>query len=161
MMNLQDYMAKVGVKKKKTVDEWIDKDLIPGAERDAITGEYRFLDSSRWPYRSAGLKAGANADKVRAHIVRAALERKYISAKMCFASNGEFTAMIEDLVKAELILVRYEDGIMYLDSTTKSNAFKKSSMLELRKFVLECLTALAEGAATGTAKAYLEQISGT
>ena len=56
MRDLKGFMNFAGVTKKKYVDDWIDKDLIPGAFRDKEKNTYSFPDSSRRPYRNSGLR---------------------------------------------------------------------------------------------------------
>ena len=46
-MTLKNYMKKTGVTKRKYVEEWLDKDLIPGVSKDTQTGEYVFPNSAR------------------------------------------------------------------------------------------------------------------
>lgn len=149
MLDLKDFMKKTGVTKKCYVDEWLDDGLIPGAVRNKETNAYSFPDSARRPYKCGGLKPGASAEKIRAHIVKAALLRHYVSPQTCYMSEGEFAVMVADLERAGLIVTRTEDGIEYIDSTTKSEAYKKKSIEPLTRFIQECLKSLAEGAAKG------------
>ncbi|MBR6950247.1 MAG: hypothetical protein IKH56_00780 [Oscillospiraceae bacterium] len=150
-------MEKVNVSKKKYVDAWIDKGLIPGAERDMETNTYRFPDSARRPYQK-GLKGGMNAERLRTHIVKAALERKYISAEICFTSPREYKVMVDALVEAGLIQRRHEDGIEYLDSTMKSEAYINRDVKELHRIVLEAVAALTKATAEGAAAAALRDL---
>lgn len=156
MMDLKGYFEKTGVSKKKYVDNWIDKELIPGATRDADTNTYQFLDSSRRPYQSRGLKPEAKADNLRAHIVKAALMRRHISHKMCYMSKGEFDLMVAEMVDADLLQLRTEDGVVYIDSTSKSSAFANKGTKEIRKFVLECLATVTKATAEGVTKAVID-----
>ena len=155
-MNLKQYMMKTGVTKKAYVDLWIDNDLIPGASR--IDGVYTFPDSSRRPYRDSHLKPGLPAEKIRAHIIKAALLRQHISASTCFMSNGEFAAMISDLDNAGLLSVRIEDGITYYDSKQKSKASENQSLRAIGKFVQECLAITANNVAEGATKAVIDKL---
>lgn len=152
MMDLKAYMKRAHVSKKKYVDEWIDLGLIPGADRDAEKQTYSFPDSSVRPYRSRWLKPGADADKIRAHIVKAAIARQYICAKMCFMSKGEFEAMVSEMVDAGLLRLRTEDDIVYIDSTLKSAEYKDKNLKEIRKFILDVLSTVTEAAAEGVTK---------
>lgn len=158
MMDLNGYLKKTGVSKKKYVDRWIDKDLIPGAKRDADKKSYQFLESSLRPYQNSGLKPGAKADNLRAHIVKAALLRQYISHSMCYMSKGEFNQMVSEMVDAGLLQLRTEDGVVYIDSTLKSNAYLDKSVAEIRKFVLDCLATVTKAAAEGVTKACLDKV---
>ena len=152
MMNLKQYMEKAQVSRKKYVDAWIDMALIPGAVRDEGRVNYSFPDSSRRPYRDSGLKPGVPADKLRAHIVKAAVARQYISAGSCFMTQGEFDAMVDEMVAAGIVQRRTEDGVTYIDSTLKSDPCKKSGVKEIRRFVMDCLQTAAKAAAEGLAK---------
>lgn len=151
MMNLKQYMEKTGVTKKKYVVEWLNKDLIPGANDEG--GEYSFPDSARRPYRDGHLKAGLSAEKIRAHIIKATLARQHITAVACHMSDGEFQAMISDLVEADLVRIRIEDDITYYDSTRKSEEYKNRSLREIGKFVQECMGIIAKNVAEGATKA--------
>ena len=156
MRDLKGFMDFVGVTKKKYVDDWIDNDLIPGAIRDKEKNTYSFLDSSRRPYRSHALKAGISADKIRGHIVKAALARHHIFASMCYMNSDEFDDMIDELVSCELIRRRVADGVTYYDSTIKSEAYKNKKLSEIERFVKECLAIVSESAAKGAVKGILE-----
>ena len=158
-MDLKGYMYKTGVTKKSYVDEWIDLHLIPGAERDEGKTVYQFVDSSLRPYRTNALKPGLSADKLRAHIVKAAIARHYISAEMCFMSRGEFDAMVSEMVEAGILQLRTEDDIVYIDSTSKSDAYMNKSVKEIRKFILECLEVVTKAATEGTVTAVLKNAS--
>lgn len=155
MLDLNQFMKKTNVSKRKYVDEWFQKNLIPGAT--CVEGKYSFPDSARRPYRNRHLKAGISADILRAHIVKAALLRQHICVDMCFMSPGEFLGMIKDLERADLITIRTEDDITYYDSTIKSSAYKNKSLKEIGKFVQDCIEAAAKGATKG----YLEHVTGS
>lgn len=156
MRDLKGFMNFVGVTKKKYVDDWIDKDLIPGAFRDKEKNTYSFLDSSRRPYRNSGLTPGLPADKLRTHIVKAAIARHHIFADMCFASPAEFDSMIDDLINCGLIRRRIEDGITYYDATPKCDAYVNKKLDEVGVFVKECLAVVSENVAKGVVKGALE-----
>lgn len=152
MMDLKAYMKKVGVTKKEYVDNWIDLKLIPGATRDEEKQSYSFLDSSLRPYRDAKLKPGIDADRVRAHIVKAAINMQYISAEICYMSRGQFDTMVSEMVDAGILQLRAEDGIVYIDSTMKSVEFKNKGVKEIRKFILEVLSTVTKAFSEGAAK---------
>lgn len=80
----------------------------------------------------------------------------HICKETCFISEGEFNGYINQLVAAGMIEIRYEDGIRYFDSTPKSDEYKGKELKEVRKFVIEALGAISEGAAKGAMTAYLE-----
>lgn len=85
MLNMKEYMKKIGVTKAKYVEEWIKRDLIPGI------------------------------------------------------TKGEFESYIRDLEGAGLISVRIEDGIVYYDSTLKSDAYSGWNLGEIMRFVCTAL----------------------
>ena len=68
-------------------------------------------------------------------------------------SDGEFQAMISDLVEADLVRIRIEDDITYYDSTRKSEEYKNRSLREIGKFVQECMGIIAKNVAEGATKA--------
>ena len=155
MMNLMQYMEKTGVTKSKYVKEWIKKNLIPGVNSEG--NEYSFPDSARRPYCDGHLKAGLSAEKIRAHIIKATLARQHITASACYMSNGEFQAMISDLVDAGLVRIRIEDDITYYDSTQKSEEYTNRSLREIGKYVQECMGIIAKNAAEGATKAVMSR----
>lgn len=153
MMNLHDYMRKVGVTKAKYVERWITQDLIPGIEKGESLVDTKFPDSARRPYCEGSLKPGLPADKIRAHIVKACIQRKHITKDICFASQGEFDCYICDLEKAGLITKRIEDGIVYYDSTLKSDTYNDEGLAVIRQFVCDAIEAAAKGAASALLEA--------
>ncbi|MCM1232246.1 MAG: hypothetical protein NC489_19150 [Ruminococcus flavefaciens] len=150
MLDMNGYMKKVGVTKKKYVTDWLAKDLIPGALQDEATGEYSFPESARRPYRCSSLKANTKAPQIRAHIVKACINRQHITKDMCFMSEGEFNGMIDDLVNAGWIRRRVEDEITYYDSTERSDTYSGQPLKELVKILNSTLSVVAEAAARGT-----------
>lgn len=159
MLDFYGFKEKVGVTKNEYVQEWLDNNLIPGAVKGDKITDAKFLDSSRRPYRSRWLKADTDADKVRAHIVKACINRQHITKETCHASKGEFDGFIAELEKADLLRIRIEDGIEYYDSTLKSSAYANRSLNEIKSFVIEALKAVSEGAAKGATAAILEKAS--
>ena len=159
MLDFYGFKEKVGVTKNEYVQEWLDNNLIPGAVKGDKITDAKFLDSSRRPYRSRWLKADTDADKVRAHIVKACINRQHITKETCHASKGEFDGFIAELEKADLLRIRIEDGIEYYDSTLKSSAYANRSLNEIKSFVIEALKAVSEGAAKGATAAILEKVS--
>ncbi|MCH5198140.1 MAG: hypothetical protein J1E34_04450 [Oscillospiraceae bacterium] len=154
-MNIKDYMRKVGVSKKKYVEVWLEKGLIPGVKEDENTGELFFPPSARRPYRPR-LCNSAKASTIRASILNACLKREYISEKIYGMSKGEFLSFINDLLRSELISVRIEDGITYYDSTIKSDMYEGKSLKAIKKFIIDCMGEITEKAAYGTIKALHE-----
>lgn len=106
MMSLQEYMRKVGVTKTKYVERWIERNLIPGIEQGESLADTQFPDSARRPYCEGSLKPELSADKIRAHIVKACIQRRHITKDTCYASQGEFDGYICDLERAGLITKR-------------------------------------------------------
>ena len=159
MLDFYGFKEKVGVTKNEYVQEWLDNNLIPGAVKGDKITDAKFLDSSRRPYRSRWLKTDTDADKVRAHIVKACINRQHITKETCHASKGEFDGFIAELEKADLLRIRIEDGIEYYDSTLKSSAYANRSLNEIKSFVIEALKAVSEGAAKGATAAILEKVS--
>ena len=159
MLDFYGFKEKVGVTKNEYVQEWLDNNLIPGAVKGDKITDAKFLDSSRRPYRSRWLKSDTDADKVRAHIVKACINRQHITKETCHASKGEFDGFIAELEKADLLRIRIEDGIEHYDSTLNSGAYANRSLNEIKSFVIEALKAVSEGAAKGATAAILEKVS--
>lgn len=145
MINLREYMSKVGVTKAKYVEHWIELDLIPGIIKGESFTDTKFPDSARRPYCDGSLKSELTADKIRAHIVKACIQRRHITKDTCHASLGEFEGYIYDLEKAGLISKRIEDGIVYYDSTLKSDTYTGKNLSAIRQFVCDTMEAAAKG----------------
>lgn len=156
-MTIKEYMKKTGVTKRKYVEKWIKEGLIPGVEKDKNTGELIFPRSARRPYRPR-LKANSDASVIRASILNACLKREYISAKIYYMSDGEFLSLINDLLVAELISQRDEDGVTYYDSTIKSDTCRGKSIQTIRRFVIDCLGEVSERVSYGVTKALCEEV---
>ena len=62
--------------------------------------------------------------------------------------------MIADLEKADLVIIRIEDGITYYDSTQKTKEYANKSLREIGNFVQGCLKSIAEGATSAVINAY-------
>ena len=157
MIDLKEFMKKVGVTKPRYVQRWIDHDMIPGIIKGDTLDKTLFPDSARRPYCSRALKTNLSADKIRAHIVKACIERKHITKEICFASSGEFNGFICDLENAGLILRRVEDGITYYDSTSKSDICQKKSLNAIRDFILDAIKASSEGLGKVAASVLIEK----
>lgn len=159
MLTMKEFMEKVGVTKQAYVLEWIDRKLIPGVQKEGDT--YLFPDSARRPYRSR-CKPNCSAKIIRGAIVNACLKRQHISASTFCLSDGEFESYVDDLIKAELIISRKEDGIYYYDSTLKSEQFSELGVEKIAKQVHKCICAIepalsiaASAMAIGTATGLL------
>lgn len=155
-MNINEFMKKVGVSKKRYVEDWVRLGLIPGVTKDENTGELDFPASARRPYR-AHCKPDASASTIRASIINACLKKQYISNATYCMSEGEFAAIINDLENAGLICTRIEDEIVYYDSTSKCDEYKGKTIKELQKFVVECIGTVAEKVSYGATKAFLDK----
>ena len=153
MMNMREYMKKVGVTKVKYVERWLEQDLIPGIIKGEPLSDTKFPDSARRPYCEGSLKPELSADKIRAHIVKACIQRRHITKDTCYASQGEFKGYIRDLEKAGLISIRLEDGIVYYDSTLKSDAYIGKNLMAISRFVCAAIEAASKGATTAMLEA--------
>lgn len=139
MLTMKEFMKKVGVTKKKYVLDWINEERIPGIQKEGDT--YLFPNSARRPYRSH-CKPKSNAKTIRGAIVNACMKRQHISASTFYLSEGEFESYIEDLIQAELIALRKEDGICYYDSTIKSEQFNELGVEKIAQQVHKYICAL-------------------
>lgn len=153
MMSLQEYMRKVGVTKTKYVERWIERNLIPGIEQGESLADTQFPNSARRPYCEGSLKPELSADKIRAHIVKACIQRRHITKDTCYASQGEFDGYICDLERAGLITKRLEDGIVYYDSTLRSDTYTGKSLQVIRQFVCDAIEAATKGATSAMLEA--------
>ena len=146
MLNLKQYMDKVDVKQKRTVQGWVKNDLIPGIVPGKNFDDTLFPESTRRPYQNSKLKAGIGADRIRTHILKACITRQHITKEICHASPGEFNGYIRELEASGLIRTRVEDNITYFDSTRESEAHSKERFSALSKFILKAIEAAAKGA---------------
>lgn len=150
MIDIEAYKAKCGISSNRYVEGWLKEDLILGARSGPSLEDYCFPDSARRPYRYRGkIKPTTDATSIRAHIVNACIRREHITKEMCFATQGEFNRMIEDLANCGLISVRVEDGITYYDSTSESDLYEGKKLSIIRKFVLDALEAISKGVTEG------------
>lgn len=140
MLDINQYMEKVSVTKKSYVQKWIDHGQIPGVQKDK-DGNYLFPNSARRPYQSR-CTPQSTAKTIRGAIVNACLKRQYISPETFFLSEKEFDGYVTDLIRAELIVKREEDGIVYYDSTLKSDSVKGKKAGEIVKWVNHCISVL-------------------
>lgn len=147
-MNYKEYMSRVGVSKRIYIEKWLENDLIPGVTGKENIETAFFPESARRPYADKWLTANTDANKIRAHVVKAAIQRRHISARQCFMSDMEFSNMIKELVDADLIRIRVEDEIEYYDSTLKSKELEDIHLDVVRKFVLDAIEAATKGAAS-------------
>ncbi|WP_461810589.1 hypothetical protein [Faecalimonas sp.] len=152
-LNLKQYMKQVNVKRREYVKEWIENDLIPGIVYSEKIEDVLFPESARRPYRDRNhIKANASASKIQAHILKATLQRQHITPQMCYMSKGEFTVIINQLVKANLIEIRVEDGVEYFDSTVISRQWEDNKIQEL---VTEIAHVAISSTTEGITTAYL------
>ena len=150
MMDIEAYKAKCGISSSRYIEGWLKEDLIPGVRSGPSLEDYFFPDSARRPYRYRGkIKPTTDATSIRAHIVNACIRREHITKEMCFATQGEFNSMIEDLTTCGLISVRVEDNITYYDSTSRSDLYEGKKFSAIKKFVLDALEAIAKGVTEG------------
>ena len=120
-MNMKEYMKKVGVTKAKYVEQWIERDLIPGIIRGESLSDTVFPDSARRPYCEGSLKPELSADKIRAHIVKACIQRRHITKDTCYASQGEFDGQLQ---------MRWDNG-QSLALIPEEDVFRKLTAAEL------------------------------
>ena len=154
MMDIEAYKVKCGISSSRYIEGWLKEDLIPGVRFGPSLEDYFFPDSARRPYRYRGkIKPTTDATSIRAHIVNACIRREHITKEMCFATQGEFNSMIEDLTTCGLISVRVEDNITYYDSTSRSDLYEGKKFSAIKKFVLDALEAVSKGIAEGSLNA--------
>lgn len=154
-MDCKTFMERVGVKRKATVDKWIEKGIVPGVSFNEETKEWEFSESSRRPH-TIHLKPDADANKLRASMVYACIKRHHISAKIYQIGDTEFNALTADLQNAGLIQIRQEGLWTYYDSTLKSQEYGRRNYAQIEKFVKECIAIACESTAKGLVKAVIE-----
>lgn len=151
-MDIKEFMERTNVSKMKYVEKWIEMKYIPGVTRDKKTGEWVFPESARRPYKPRH-KVTADAMTIRASMVNACIKRCHISKEIFKMSQGEFEAYVKELVVAGLIRIRTENGIIYYDSTIKSNEYKGKSFRFIKKNVINCIGEVVGSISYGAMKA--------
>lgn len=141
-MNIPDFISKVGVK-EKTVDKWLNAELIPGAFRDK-NGEWFIPNSAKAPYVKARAKA---KESIFISIVSASHQGFHVIPKLYGKTDTEFLGYINQLVAAGLITLRTEDGITYYDETIASKNFLdvNSKTRSIRIFILDSIERVSKG----------------
>lgn len=150
-MTLLEFMDRFQLKNPTTVREWLDKGLIPGAILNPKTQEWDLPERAWPPYTAARAKA-QNANAIRKSIVKACLQRRYVTAKLYQLSEKEFKTYIHQLAQAGIIEVIQEKRVYYYYSTPKSEEFVQSRHPE------KLLAILIEAGAKGIASAALDKI---
>ncbi len=144
MMDLAAFRTKCGVTKTQYVKKWIDEDLIPGVIKAPSIEDTRFPEAARRPYHDRSkIKPTSDAKDLRAHIVKACLNKEHITNKMCYITQKEFEGLIDDLVGCGLITKRVEERIEYYDSTSKCDTLMKENFRAIRQFIIEALGEIA------------------
>ena len=134
-------------KSLKTVLVWIYNGLIPMASVD----RNYIPDSARIPHTSSAVKTSS----IYVSIVDACIKRRHVCPKTFKMCEGEFLAIIERLVNANLIERRVADGVTYYDATPQAAQQTGS----IKKFVLEAIEKVSAGVAYGVTKASLDAIN--
>ena len=136
-------MENYGIKRKKTVIDWILENLIPGAnlEEDFIP------DSARPPYTKARAK---NAKAIYYSIVVASSKRYHVFPRLYGICEEEFNGYIDRLVAANLIAIRITDDIVYYDATIAGVNIN-------RQFVFDAIELCSRGISQGITAAVLQQ----
>ena len=130
--------------KRKTVEDWIKKGLIPNADL-----EKNFVpDSARPPFTKARAK---NVNSIYVSMVRASFERKHILPILYKICEDEFNGYIERLVLAGCIEKRVSDGVTYYDATIQSKDINSN-------YILKSLKAIFCGISEGTTTAILNKL---
>jgi len=151
-MTVQDFMSRFDIKKKETVEEWIQKGLIPGAKRDKKSNQWLVPDLARPPYTGARAKT---TTAIYTSIVKACIKRKGVFAALYNLDEREFDVYISVLIEANLIRCVEEDRVRYYYSTLKSEEYASRNSKDLAKFVKSCVSTVTEAAAKGMTAALL------
>ena len=133
---MKEFMRRTGVTKRKYVENWLEKGLIPGVTTDPVTGEPIFPPSARRPY-CPGCKPNADASTIRASMLKGCMKRHHISPEIYGMDPIDFLGQIEELKSAGLIRETVMDGITYYDTTYKCDKLKEASSQKIKKFILE------------------------
>lgn len=137
-MTKKEFMRKENVKTERTVDKWVQKQLIPGVKTIESTGELYFPPSARRPYFPPwNLKK--DQDSIRGSIVKACLKNTCFTHTTFAITEDEFNSYICQLMKADLIESVIYDGIVYYNSTLQSSAWKQCTTAQRNKYVLQAL----------------------
>lgn len=148
-MTIEEFMDRFQIRKKKTVSDWINKGLIPGVTTDSRSGAFIIPEPAWPPYTGARAKR-KNADAIYKSIVKACGLRRRVCASLYHMDDAEFQSYIDNLEKAELISVKWHDGIPYYYATPKSKELLSSSS------PAGLIKSISEAAAKGVTAALLE-----
>lgn len=116
----------------KTVNEWLNKDYIPGSYFNNENNEWVIPNSARPPYTKARAKA---KQSIYQSIVKAAVKRNHVFPKLYKITQSEFDSYIEILVNANYIKLRVEDGLTYYDETLNSMEFLSSNLKRISELI--------------------------
>ena len=141
-MTIEEFMKNYGIKNKKTVNNWISKQLIPGGD---ISNDF-VPNSARPPYTKARAKT---ADSIYCSIIEATRKRKHVLPQIYKICPEEFNTYIKQLEKAELLIVRTTDNITYYDLSIHA-------INCTRKMILEIIKSCSEGIVKGVVQTALE-----
>ena len=137
MLTLSEYMKNVGVSKRKYVEDWLSKDLIPGVAKDENTGELLFPNSARRPYKMCSTY---NVNRIYANIIKASSIQRHVTNKTFSLTQSEFESYINALINDGFIQKREEDGVTYYDATRKSKEQRDKKIIDIMKMLTELTT---------------------
>lgn len=149
-MNLEEFMNRFGIKRKRTVNDWLDKGYIPGAKIMG-NGEIIIPDRARPPYVEARAK---KRESIFVSILKGVNSRKQVLPILYSMSEKEFDIYIIELEKNELLTTEVENGIRYYYPTLKTEEYLFDKT-RLRK-ILRKLQPLTESFMEGSVKGILE-----
>lgn len=135
MINIETFMRNNDIKKRKTVEDWIAKGLIPGANAET----HEVPNAARIPYTKARAKSTLS---IYWSILQATRERKHVMPRLYNLTQAEFDYYIRQLVSVGYINVRIEEGITYYDCTINGSTCTQKTLIELFKVTV---SAAAEG----------------
>ena len=134
-MTIDEYAKKYNIRKKKKINEWISKKLIPGAS----LGEDYIPDSARLLYTKARAK---NARAIYCSIVKATENMCHVTPNLYGICADEFNGYIDRFVEAKLIVIRITEGITYYDFPIQNKEYNK-------KFIINAIEASTRAIAQG------------
>lgn len=149
-MKLEEFMNRFEIKSKRTVNDWLDKNYIPGA---IITkdGEIIIPDRALPPHTGARAK---KRESIFVSILKGINSRKQVLPALYGMSEREFERYIDELEKNELLTTEIENGIRYYYPTLKTEEYLFDKT-KLRK-LLRKLQPLTESVMAGSVKGILE-----
>lgn len=155
-MTLHDFAVKVK-KTDKTVADWLDRHLVPGAYALEGSHEWYIPEDARPPYMKTKPKSGGDA--MYKSIANAVSDGCAVFPELYNMTKQRFDVYIDRLIAADIITSYTTEGITYYEATLQTAKFAKMTNNAAMIFLKECLEVCSKGAAKGVTEVILSKAS--